>query len=123
MEASLVERAARVRAPDEAALAIFRAIRAAPADQADVSRMLCEVLGVSDRTLRRRSLESFGYGPKTLHRILRFQRFLRLARARTQPAGLAQLASEAGYADQAHLSREAQQLAGMTPATILGLLP
>src|SRR5712692_3964151 len=32
---------------------------------------------------------------------------------------LANLAAAAGYADQAHLSREARRLAGLTPATIL----
>jgi AraC-like DNA-binding protein len=122
IEAALVHRAARVRAPDRAALAMFRTVATARADQPEVIPQLCEALGVSERTLRRRSLEAFGYGPKTLQRILRFQRFLRFARAKT-PASLAQLATDAGYADQAHLTREAQELAGMTPATILRRLP
>jgi len=68
-------------------------------------------------------MEAFGYGPKTLHRILRFQRFLRVARDKPIELGLAQLAADAGYADQAHLSRESHELAGMTPATILSQLP
>jgi AraC-like DNA-binding protein len=123
LECALVDRAARVRAPDPAGLAIFRTIGTDPANQIEITRHLREVLGLSDRTLRRRSVEAFGYGPKTLQKILRFQRFLRLAREMRPAGGLAQLATDSGYADQAHLSREARELAGMTPTTLLGQLP
>jgi AraC-like DNA-binding protein len=75
-------------------------------------------LDVSARTLRRRCHEAFGYGPKTLDRILRFQRFLRLAR-RAGDTGLAGLAFESGYADQAHLTREVRRLSAFSPAEIL----
>jgi AraC-like DNA-binding protein len=68
------------------------------------------------RQLRRRFAEAVGYGPKTLQRILRFQRFLALARTDTD---LARLALEAGYADQAHLTRECSRLAGLPPAALL----
>ncbi|MCZ0732789.1 helix-turn-helix domain-containing protein [Phreatobacter sp. AB_2022a] len=80
--------------------------------------MLCARLDISPRTLRRRSIESFGYGAKTLERILTFQRFLDLARG-SPAAGLAALAEAAGYADQAHLSREVKRLSGFSPATVL----
>jgi AraC-like DNA-binding protein len=73
-------------------------------------------LGIGDRQLRRRFLDAVGYGPKTLERILRFQRFLRLA---TGDADLARLALDAGYADQAHLTRECTRLAGLPPAQLL----
>ena len=36
--------------------------------------------GLSERQLRRRFVDAVGYGPKTLARVLRFQRFLALAR-------------------------------------------
>ena len=63
-------------------------------------------LALSERTLRRRFDAAFGYGPKTLDRILRFQRFLKLLRG--APNGsTAGLAMEAGYADQAHLYAKA----------------
>jgi AraC-like DNA-binding protein len=80
--------------------------------------VILDRLDVSPRTLRRRCQEAFGYGPKTLDRILRFQRFLSLAR---QPGGthLAGLAFEAGYSDQAHLTREVRRLSGLSPATVL----
>jgi AraC-like DNA-binding protein len=122
LEGALIERAAKVRTPDPAGLAIFGAVGTDRCCQNEVTRHVCEALGMSERTLRRRSLEAFGYGPKTLHRILRFQRFLRNARATNSGRSLAQLAMDAGYADQAHLSREARELAGMTPATVLGHL-
>jgi AraC-like DNA-binding protein len=73
-------------------------------------------LGLSERQLRRRFADAVGYGPKTLARVLRFQRFLALASARD---GLAGLAIDAGYADQAHLTRECRRLAGRTPAEII----
>lgn len=87
-------------------------------EHARVTAALCERLGTSERSLRRRCHESFGYGPKTLDRILRFQRFLALAR-RAGGDGLAGLAAAAGYADQPHLTREVRALAGRTPAEIL----
>ena len=52
-------------------------------------------LGVSERQLRRRFEDAVGYGPKTLARVLRFQRFLALASGGGE---LARLALSAGYA-------------------------
>jgi len=73
-------------------------------------------LGVSERQLRRRFADAVGYGPKTLGRVLRFQRFLALAASGDD---LAWLALAAGYADQAHLTRECRRLAGRTPAELV----
>ncbi len=75
-------------------------------------------LGIGDRQLRRRFADAVGYGPKTLQRVLRFQRFLALA-ARDAAPDLAWLALDAGYADQAHLTRECTRLAGLPPAALL----
>ncbi len=72
-------------------------------------------LGLSERQLHRRSLTAFGYAPKTLQRIVRFQRALRLARAGVP---LATVAAEAGYADQAHLSHEVKRLSGVSLRTL-----
>jgi AraC-like DNA-binding protein len=74
-------------------------------------------LGASERQLRRRFAAAVGYGPKTLARILRFQRFVRLA-ADAPEEDLAGLAFAAGYADQAHLTRECARLSGRTPAAL-----
>jgi AraC-like DNA-binding protein len=71
-------------------------------------------LGVSQRQLHRRVTDAVGYGPKALARILRFRRLQELA-----PAPLAQLALEAGYADQAHMTAEVTRLAGVQPVRFL----
>ena len=84
-----------------------------------VSELIAE-FGWSERTLRRHCHEAFGYGPKTLERILRFQRFLRLLP--TARASLAVLANEAGYADQAHLAREVRRLSGQSPTELMAEL-
>ena len=68
------------------------------------SRGLAANLALSERTLRRRFDMAFGYGPKTLDRILRFQRFLKLVRSADRISA-ADFAAETGYADQAHLDQ------------------
>ena len=80
---------------------------------------LATSLGVTTRQLHRRCQASFGYGPATLRRILRFQRFLALHK-RAPHTSLASLAAEAGYCDQAHLSRDAKLLSGFSPSELLG---
>ena len=67
-------------------------------------------VGLSDRQLHRRCLTDFGYGPKTLARVLRLQRALELARGGVP---LAQVAARAGFADQPHLARDVRALAGV----------
>ena len=85
---------------------------------------VAEELGLSTSQLRRRCLRATGVGPKALQRTLRFQGFLALAQVRAEGAGprrddgVAGLAFDAGYADQAHLSRDAQALTGVTPAQL-----
>jgi AraC-like DNA-binding protein len=80
---------------------------------------LGSVVGLGERQLRRRFGDAVGYGPKTLQRVLRFQRFLALASLPGDRGDLAALAFAAGYADQAHLTRECRRLAGLPPAALL----
>jgi AraC-like DNA-binding protein len=75
-------------------------------------------LGLSERQLRRRCRAAVGYGPKMLQRVLRFQRFLARADAAGAERDLMRIALEAGYADQAHLTRESTRLAGLGPAAL-----
>src|SRR5690606_41603463 len=90
--------------------AAVRAVRALVAGLSGRSvREAADRVGLSERQLRRRSLAAFGYGPKTLQRVLRFQRALRLARAGVP---LADAALAAGYSDQAHFAHEVRDLAG-----------
>ncbi|MEU2616331.1 helix-turn-helix domain-containing protein [Micromonospora sp. NPDC007271] len=83
-------------------------------------------LALSASQLRRRCLQAVGVSPKVLQRTLRFQGFLALAQAgatasgRLGADGVAGLAVDVGYADQAHLSRECLRLTGLTPSQLLG---
>ncbi len=87
---------------------------------------LASHLALSASQLRRRCLHAVGVSPKVLQRTLRFQGFLALAQAavtatgRRGADGMAGLAIDAGYADQAHLSRECLRLTGLTPRQLLG---
>ena len=97
-------------------------LRRAAGDNSHSARVrvdrLAARIGVSERTLRRRCMETFGYGFKTLDRVLRFQRFLRLA-AHSSKGALAELAARAGYADQAHMTREVQRMSGATAGELV----
>ncbi|MBO0829033.1 MAG: helix-turn-helix domain-containing protein, partial [Streptosporangiales bacterium] len=67
--------------------------------------------------LHRRSLTVFGYGPKTLTRILRMTRAVDLARTGTP---FATVAAATGYADQAHLARDVRSLTGEALRRLVG---
>ena len=68
------------------------------------------------RSVHRRCLAAFGYGPATLRRVLRFRRAAALLRAGASPA---EVAAASGYADQPHLSRETRALAGVSPGQLV----
>ena len=70
--------------------------------------------GWSERTLHRRCLTAFGYGAKTLERVLRFRRATAMI---ASGRALADVAAQLGYADQAHLSRAVKEFSGRSPAT------
>jgi AraC-like DNA-binding protein len=89
---------------------------------------LARIVGVPERSLRRRVEEAVGLSFKALASVLRFQRTLRLlAGPEGRTLTLAQAALEAGYADQAHMTREFRRHGGFTPArqppVALGSLP
>jgi AraC-like DNA-binding protein len=95
-----------VDVPDRHVLAAVRLL-----DAGEPVAGVAERTFVNERALQRRFAEHVGYGPKTLQRVLRFQRFLRAA----PRLPLARAASLAGYADQSHLTRETRRLTGLTP--------
>ena len=77
-------------------------------------------LGITVRQLHRRCLAAFGYGPSTLARLLRLQRFLALVESTDgERHSLARLAIEAGYSDQPHLARDCRAITGLAPTTFL----
>jgi len=77
---------------------------------------VADELGLGARQLHRRSLAAFGYGPKTLARVLRLQRALGMARGGVP---FAETAVRAGFADQAHLARDVRELAGVPLGELL----
>jgi AraC-like DNA-binding protein len=117
LERAVAERLADAPAPDPV---VAQAVgRLMSGRRADVGSMASSPF-ISERQLRGRFEAATGLAPTTLHRILRFQRFLALAWTREHPSTeVAQLALEAGYADQAHLSRDAARLEGRPPRSFL----
>jgi AraC-like DNA-binding protein len=96
--------------------AAYRLIAAGAPPGAPLVPWLARALGMSERTLRRRFDHAFGYGPKTLDRILRYQRYRRMAENSSEAT--VALALDSGYADQAHLVRESRRLTGCTPGAL-----
>jgi AraC-like DNA-binding protein len=80
---------------------------------------LSEWLGIGDRQLHRRFSAATGYSPKVFQSVLRFQRLLKIARDTGAAQGLADLAASAGYADQAHMTRDVHRFANVRPAILL----
>ena len=76
-------------------------------------------LGVSRRRIELGFQRQIGLSPKTVARITRFQQAVALLRGPGTGAGVA---TACGYADQAHLTREIRQLAGVTPTELFAFL-
>jgi AraC-like DNA-binding protein len=104
--------------PNAEILSVYRLLSEASPLEPHVVPWLMAELRVSERTLRRRCEVAFGYGPKTLHRILRFQHYLKSADSFDSDP-IAQRAALSGYADQSHLVRECRRLAMCTPSQLL----
>jgi AraC-like DNA-binding protein len=75
---------------------------------------LARDIGWSRRHLGERVRAELGLSPKMLARMVRFERVQHALR-RPDPPGLARLAAELGYYDQAHLTRDFRELAGCPP--------
>ena len=74
-------------------------------------------VGVSERQLERLFADLTGLTPRAFKRILRFRRAIF---AVGRGAGLASVAVDSGYADQAHFSREVRELTGHAPRSLFG---
>ena len=74
-------------------------------------------IGWSRRHLSRRFHAAIGFSPDRFRRLARFERF---SEGLTNNPGdsLAGLAAQHGYVDQAHLTREVREFAGMTPGEL-----
>lgn len=74
------------------------------------------IRGTSDRSLRRHVAQTTGLGPYFFHQIRRAQLATQLLQ---QGASIADAAVEAGYTDQAHMTKAVKLLVGKTPAEIV----
>ena len=83
----------------------------------DQVAVVADAAGLSPRQLLRLSNAAFGYGPKTLARVLRVTQALELARAGRR---FADVAATTGFADQAHLAREVKAMTGLTLRGLVG---
>jgi AraC-like DNA-binding protein len=109
--ARLAAMAARFDRPDRRVTASVGAIaRTAGAVSVDA---LARDAGVGARQLERLFRDTVGLAPKTLARLARFQAALRACEAGVPLAAAGQAA---GYADQAHFTREFRRVAGLTPS-------
>jgi AraC-like DNA-binding protein len=116
MEAAMVDCISHADPVDEGATAGIQWLARHPHGRIEE---LSRWIGMSRRQLQRRFTAMVGYGPKTFQSVLRFQRLLNLtSRANTQRS-LAQVSGDAGYADQAHMTREVQRFSGSPPTAVL----
>ena len=76
-------------------------------------RDVAERVALSERQLARRFTDRVGVAPKVFARVKRLQRAAALLAEGIAPAHASSLA---GYADQAHFTRDAVDLGGITPA-------
>ncbi|MET7680717.1 DUF6597 domain-containing transcriptional factor [Streptomyces sp. NPDC005423] len=113
LEQLALDRAAGSPAPDPLLRPLVAAL-----DAGRPVAATADELGLGVRRLHRLSLAAFGYGPKTLARVLRLRRAVALAR---DGVPFAVTAVRTGYADQAHLAREVRELAGMPLGELLAL--
>lgn len=77
---------------------------------------LAAELRCSERHLQARFRDHVGISPKRAARVLRFGRAVELLEAGVPQA---RAAAEAGFADQAHLSREVRRVTGLPPGALL----
>jgi AraC-like DNA-binding protein len=114
LERAVATRLADAAPPDRLTAAAARTLWRRPGARVT---SLGRDLGLGERQLRRRFEQAVGYGPKTFARVARFRRMLGLLGTRNGD-GLAAVALAAGYADQAHMTREAVRLGGATPGRL-----
>lgn len=78
-------------------------------------------LGWSRKRLARTFAQAMGLEPRAFAGLARFERFTDRLQA-VPTLSLADVAVEAGYADQAHLTREVSRYSGMTPGELRRLV-
>ena len=112
VDEALMRRLAHARRASEAVAWAWHQLRAS-GGRVPVSRLTDE-LNWSRKRLGEAFREEIGLSPKTVARVLRFQRATSLL-ALTPDTDAASLAVACGYYDQSHMIRDFRQFAGVTP--------
>jgi AraC-like DNA-binding protein len=94
--------------------AVIAACRLIAADPRIAPGTIARQFTWTARTMHRQFRAACGYGPKHLQRIMRIQAAIRAAHD-AAPVRLADVAAAAGYADQAHMSRDFRDITGFSP--------
>lgn len=79
---------------------------------------LVNLIGYSERQIERKFKKQVGITPKTLSRIVRFQKFLAMTKE-TNTLTLADAAAACGYYDQSHFIRDFTKFSGVSPMKYL----
>ncbi len=115
LDAAIASRLAAARTPSPAISWAWRRLTETGGRLA-IGALAAE-LGSSRQYLVTRFREEVGLPPKTLARILRFQRAICILERDNE--ALTRIAHDCGYYDQAHFNRDFQQFAGSTPTEFL----
>jgi AraC-like DNA-binding protein len=117
VEAILLARLNRFRLNDEAALkAIALILRAGGCLSIDT---LAREMGINSRKLDRTFNTRVGLPPKTLCRIVRFQKVFQMIERQKSSPDWVQIALDCGYYDQSHFIKEFKAFAGKEPTAYL----
>jgi AraC-like DNA-binding protein len=116
LDRELTARILSARAPSALVLCAWSRL-VATGGRASIGAIVNEV-GCSQRHLIARFREEIGLSPKTLGRVLRFGRAVRIIKA-GGGARLTEIALDCGYYDQAHFSRDFRAFAGVTPTELI----
>jgi AraC-like DNA-binding protein len=104
------------RAPAQRAVALAEVAHAMRQPRPPTLEAAALRVGLQRRQFEREFQRVLGMPPKRYSTIARVQQVPQLA---WQGVGLAGIAAELGFADQAHMTRIVKELTGMTPATLL----
>jgi AraC-like DNA-binding protein len=113
LERSLLARLANVRAPEPL---VAHAVSLLFGPDAPPVEALARRVGWSRQHLGRAFRAHVGVGPKHLARVARMQRAIEAVQR--DGAGLAAVAVDLGYFDEAHLALDFRELVGLTPASV-----
>jgi AraC-like DNA-binding protein len=112
--------AARLDAATETPAPVLWAWNKLKASRGNISiGSIASELGYSHKHLISRFRDEIGLPPKTMARVLRFDRAVKIVRKGESVKNWLDVANDCGYFDQAHMIRDFHEFAGMTPAEFL----